>query len=421
MPAEMAFNVDHLLNTNSTPSEEQRKSLQNVILQLNEAILNNDKAISRIKHKTRGRQAKVLVLQTKRTELIQQRRCYSSLLSPVRCLPFENFGKIFAYAICDRPRHVLNLSAVCQLWRYAALGTPILWSTIELGHHRTIRNLDNYIDSWIERAHSYPLTLVIKKQDGFLDPVYGVRTFIAKHQWKSITLDSDDTSILSIVKELEFSNLEVLESFSLSLRLYFGLSSNFPDALRYAPKLKALNLSLHHDVTFDTLPFPWRQLTSLSMTLSSWGQFYRNINLDILKTCVNLEELIIDGSIDGNYDISGSNDSIALNYLRKLHTRCLRNKFLLFLNTLLFRSLLLIISPTKMASMTTLKKIARPCSNSLSAHITVYFSEVFQTSDLLWSSNSMTNLELLIQWFTRFLGLSWSTRKWNFPPYIFHD
>ena len=111
----MAFNVDHLLNTNSTPSEEQRKSLQNVILQLNEAILNNDKAISRIKHKTRGRQAKVLVLQTKRTELIQQRRCYSSLLSPVRCLPFENFGKIFAYAICDRPRHVLNLSAVCQL------------------------------------------------------------------------------------------------------------------------------------------------------------------------------------------------------------------------------------------------------------------------------------------------------------------
>ena len=327
---EMPAEVDHLLNTNSTPSEEQRNNLQNLILQLDEAILNTDEAISSINDQIPAMQAKILVLQTKCTQLIQQRRCYSSLLSPVRCLPFEIFGKIFVYATCDRSRHVLKLSAVCQLWRYAALSTPILWSTIELGHHRTIRNLDNYINSWIERAHSYPLTLVIRKLHGFKDPVYKVRTLITKHRWKSITLDSDDTSILSIFKEFEFSNLEMLESFSLSLRFYdfhSKLSSVPPDALRYAPNLKTLKLSLLYDVTFNTLPFPWRQLTSL--TMSFWGRDSRNISLNILRTCVNLEEFIIDGKCD----ISGSNGSITLNYLRKLHTRCLHNAFLPFLDT----------------------------------------------------------------------------------------
>lgn len=37
----------------------------------------------------------------------------------------------------------------------------MLWSTLELGHHTTRRNMDNYIDSRIERAHSYPLSLIL--------------------------------------------------------------------------------------------------------------------------------------------------------------------------------------------------------------------------------------------------------------------
>ena len=116
-------------------------------------------------------QAKILVLQTRRTQLVQQRRCYSSLLSPVRCLPIGIFGEIFVYATRDRPGHVLNISAVCQLWRYAALSTPRLWSTLELGHHMTRRNMQNHIDLWIERAHSYPLSLVVRIQHDLLDPV----------------------------------------------------------------------------------------------------------------------------------------------------------------------------------------------------------------------------------------------------------
>jgi hypothetical protein len=160
IPTEMAFIVDDLLSTNSTPSQEQRNNLQNVILQL-------DEAISDINEQILALQAKILVLQISRTRLVQQWRCYSSLLSPVRCLPIENFGQIFVYATRDRPRHVLNLSAVYQLWRYAALSTPTLWSTLELGHRTARWNMRNHIDSWIERAHSYPLSLpvVIRKQD----------------------------------------------------------------------------------------------------------------------------------------------------------------------------------------------------------------------------------------------------------------
>ena len=333
----MAFNVDHLLNTNSTPSQEQRDNLRNFILQLDEAILNTDEDISGINEQILAMQAKILVLQTRRTQLVQQRRCYSSLLSPIRCLPIEIFGQIFDYATHDRPRHVLNLSAVCQSWRAAALRTPILWSTLELGHHTRRRNMNNHINSWIERARSYPLSLVIQfgEEDNFLDPLYSVLNLITKYQWKLITLDSGDTdsgdtTILSILKELEFSNLEVLESFSLALRFYYPkLLPSPPDALRYAPKLKTLSLKISHPAPFDTLPFPWRQLTSL--TIAFWDPSNVNIGVDILRACENLEEFIISGNCDG----SGSNDfeSVTLNHLRKLHTRCIANTFLLSLKT----------------------------------------------------------------------------------------
>jgi hypothetical protein len=198
----MAFNlnVDYLLNTNSTPSKEQRNNLQNFILQLDEAILNTDEDISGINEQILAMQARILVLQTRRTQLVQQRRCYSSLLSSVRCLPIEIFGKIFVYATRDRPRHVLNISAVCRLWRDAVLGTPMLWSTLELDRHTTKCNIDNHIHSWIERAqraHSYPLSLVIREEGDFLDLVLNL---ITKHQWRSITLDGDSWSNLSIVR-----------------------------------------------------------------------------------------------------------------------------------------------------------------------------------------------------------------------------
>ena len=317
----MAFNVNHLLNTNSTPSQEQRNNLQNFILQL-------DENISGINEQILDMQAKILVLQTRQAQLIQQRKCYSSLLSPVRCLPIEIFGKIFDYATRDRPRHVLNISAVCQSWRNAALGTPMLWSTLELGHHTTRWNMHNHIDSWIKRALSYPLSLVIRKQDGFLDPVTSVLTLITEYQWKSITLDSDDKNILSILKKLEFSNLEMLESLSLALRFYLILSP--PNVLQYAPKLQTLSLFTILPVRFDTLPFPWRQLTSLNIAF--WNS-HGNIGLDILQACVNLEEFIIDGDGDGPGLGLGSNDSITLQYLRKLHTHCFRNMFLLSLKT----------------------------------------------------------------------------------------
>ena len=163
--------------------------------------------------------------------------------------------------------------------------------------------MDKHIDSWIERAHSYPLSLVFRKLDGFLDPVDSVHPLITKHQWKSITLDSNDTTILLILKRLELSNLEMLESFSLATRFYnhnSKLSLKPPDALRYAPKLKTLGFYSENSVAFDTLPFPWRQLTSLTITL--WGQINNSIGSDILQACVNLEEFIIDGDCDGRGD-----------------------------------------------------------------------------------------------------------------------
>ena len=62
--------------------------------------------------------------------------------------------------------------------------------------------MDNHIDSWIERTHTDPLSLIIRHHDGFLDPVDSALTFFANHKWKSITLDGD-TSVLILYLVLE--------------------------------------------------------------------------------------------------------------------------------------------------------------------------------------------------------------------------
>ena len=70
------------------------------------------------------------------------------------------------------------------LWRDAAISTPMLWSTLQLGHHT------------IWRARSYPLSLlVIRKQVAFWI-LYSVLSLITKHQWKPITLDGAEGAFL---------------------------------------------------------------------------------------------------------------------------------------------------------------------------------------------------------------------------------
>ena len=308
--------VDSLLNTNSAPSQVQRNLLQNFIHQL-------DSNISNIT-------TKILALQTSRAQLSRQRRSYSKLLSPLRSLPFEIFGEIFIYATHDCAKHVLNLSAVCQLWRDAALRTPKLWTTLDLVHFRSKSNMNNHIDSWIERAHSYPLSLIIRLHYGFVDPVDNARTLLPNHNWKSIILDGngDDSSIVSILKQLQFANLEMLERFSLSPRFPLSSKPSFGDALRNAPRLKSLQLCIegYDPFEFETLPFPWRQLTSLILMAGG-----NEILVDVLRACVNLEELIKDGSSDelGSSD----SDSITLTYLRKLHLSFAPRMFLPSLKT----------------------------------------------------------------------------------------
>ena len=229
----MTFNVDHLLNTNSTPSQVQRNFLHNSILQLDEQILDM--------------QSKILVLQTSRSQLLQQRKCYSRLLSPLRSLPIEIYGEIFMYATRECPMHVLNLSAVCQLWRDAALRTPALWSTLELDY-KSKYNMDSHIDSWIKRARSYPLSLVVRHRDGFLNSLNSARTLLTNHKCRSIALDGDK-SILSILKELQFANLEMLESFSLTSPCTNYLSQ-IPCDMRQSLKLCACTPNALHSVCY---------------------------------------------------------------------------------------------------------------------------------------------------------------------------
>ena len=97
--------------------------------------------------------------------------------------------------------------------------------------------MDNHINSWIlvERARSYPLSLsmVIKKMFWILSTA--LLTFFPTINGNRLHL-TVIYSILYILKELEFSDLEKLES--------FFVPNHLPDAPRYAPKLKTLVFEL---------------------------------------------------------------------------------------------------------------------------------------------------------------------------------
>ncbi|KAJ7050001.1 hypothetical protein C8F01DRAFT_1264531 [Mycena amicta] len=100
--------------------------------------------------------------------------CKESIaISPIAKLPVELLGEIFLSTLADwspmteepSKLHVepLTLSHVCAHWRAIALSLPMLWSTLWIDRPRAAHV--PMVALWLERSHSFPLSIHLRQTD----------------------------------------------------------------------------------------------------------------------------------------------------------------------------------------------------------------------------------------------------------------
>ncbi|KAJ7026876.1 hypothetical protein C8F04DRAFT_1008707 [Mycena alexandri] len=159
---------------------------------------------------------------------------YKSVVAPVRRLPPELLIEIFG--LCGHPcaadLNLLPLSQVCSYWRRIAVGTPILWSHIDLDvalwrrSGLTSKTLLGRLDSSLQRGGSLPLTLQVDLQRDDPYDISIVKTLV-KHsaRWRYLSF-SGELESLGFLTSVNV-DLPLLESLSISDVGEFEVVLNF--------------------------------------------------------------------------------------------------------------------------------------------------------------------------------------------------
>ncbi|TEB18117.1 hypothetical protein FA13DRAFT_1720374 [Coprinellus micaceus] len=132
--------LSHLLMTNTAPNQLEGQYIQGQIQTRSDAI----------------------------EKLQLELQACKALLSPLCRFPLENLGEIFTATLGPgesiftprSPRQLVQLRLVCKAWWHAALATPQLWCSIQIGfNHNSV--CFKGVRLWVSRARTKPLTLIL--------------------------------------------------------------------------------------------------------------------------------------------------------------------------------------------------------------------------------------------------------------------
>ncbi|KAJ7603923.1 hypothetical protein FB45DRAFT_767776, partial [Roridomyces roridus] len=123
-----------LLHSNEPPNDSEIPFLRSIASEMSGRLEWLDDEVSRLWNRW-------VELTAERTTLAQSHENHQRVLSPVRSLPSEILGEIFAWTLptvaeaSDRTSFKFhhspwNLTHVCSRWRAIAISTPSLWSLL---------------------------------------------------------------------------------------------------------------------------------------------------------------------------------------------------------------------------------------------------------------------------------------------------
>ncbi|KAF5336683.1 hypothetical protein D9758_015679 [Tetrapyrgos nigripes] len=110
-------------------------------------------------------------LKQQRNELQRHRNCCRAVVSSFRRIPPELWAEIFLFALDNQPLLVaehrivapaLPLSQTCSLWRNVALGTPRLWSVLDLNVACDHPGAQHLVELYLVRSMPHPLVLTVE-------------------------------------------------------------------------------------------------------------------------------------------------------------------------------------------------------------------------------------------------------------------
>ncbi|KIM38691.1 hypothetical protein M413DRAFT_447649 [Hebeloma cylindrosporum] len=238
--------------------------------------------------------------------LLERRRVYSAILSPIRRVPPEIWAEVFQYELAD----MFVFSVVCRMWRHAALSSPRLWNIVMIDLEDTFHNdLDlkgpefDFITTWIGRSKAIPISMCLfYEANKFMKEEQAAKimdVIPGKERWKSLYVGPRCLKPLfhSSSKSVSQTQWDMLQELAIvsSTTFYdpilpYNSTSKGPVSLLALRSLRKLTVKVPDCVSVDYLIAPWAQLVYLHMdgTCSRLADY-----IGILGECTNLEECLI--------------------------------------------------------------------------------------------------------------------------------
>ncbi|KAJ7682210.1 hypothetical protein DFH06DRAFT_289645 [Mycena polygramma] len=244
-------------------------------------------------------QQKIVLSELERARGAAERELHATATFPILTLPVEITAEIFVHSlpavdddlseVCCSRTVPFNISCVCRAWRDIAVTTPQLWSTLrvsfdsipsQIASERDI--VKDFIDRWLTRAGTCPLSLILDTAQFSLDPLRDT----TRHLRDTIRRYSNRVEYLHIymmhgIGELELNStaFPVLQRATLNYLDY--IAPNLPnDILSNAPRFH--DLYCESGISPSRITFPWLQLTKFAGTI--W-------NLELFTVAPNLIEV----------------------------------------------------------------------------------------------------------------------------------
>ncbi|KAK0438587.1 hypothetical protein EV421DRAFT_2021195 [Armillaria borealis] len=265
--------IQHLLSINEPPLEGEQATLRATVSRGSSVLSDLDTQITEVR-------AILDALLRDRAQAAANIQDAKHILHPIRRLPEDILREIFSSCVSPQEAYLYKndtgivpcldagnpcwtLSQTCRRWRYVALGTPSLWSCIDLDFDGFTRmqsmRVAFKLGLNVERSGSRNLMVRIRSQSDIVDHPALAILLTCAGRWKNVDINMPANSFhgLSVCRGL-FHSLQYL-------RLQFhddrpSPDSGILDAFEFAPSLSFLlsgpNFNLRH--------IPWSQITVYS-------------------------------------------------------------------------------------------------------------------------------------------------------------